>query len=494
LAAVSHPYPETLRHVPQKSIIDDVSASLRDTGSAVEACHATITALSRHTPALIAALLHVKDQLRCVAASGSWQVFSAVPLGQGVVSRVYASGEPLTILDVTTEADYISLGPQVAAEVCVPILDRTGQPIGVLNAEWTTSQSLDGWQDILAEVGRRLGARVDQLGGPPPETRSEQLLRHAVALTSAETDTEVLVRACQAAREVTGLAAAVVLRPPLATATDSPCVVLAASSPEPRDRPLVARIAGLDDASLSHMLDQAWQHGASYTLGDPTLLDAHGFEALTDAGVRTMIAVPFGVGPPSGVGRGALVVLDEVAVRPDSAVVNLLELLAAQAATCLEKLGTLRKLHLQANSDPLTGLRHGGPFGRRLACAIPGRTALLAIDIDEFKKVNDVHGHAAGDRVLVGLARALQQALRLGDELFRVGGDEFVAVIDVPSAAEALGVADRLVAAARDTGRTISVGVAIQGLNESPEAAMHRADQALYAVKRAGRNGVQLAL
>jgi diguanylate cyclase (GGDEF)-like protein len=95
--------------------------------------------------------------------------------------------------------------------------------------------------------------------------------------------------------------------------------------------------------------------------------------------------------------------------------------------------------------------------------------------------------------VLVQMSGALQQALRLGDELFRVGGDEFVAVVDVPSAAEAVRVAERLVAAARATGRTISVGIAIQGEEESPEAAMYRADQALYAVKRGGRNGVHLA-
>ncbi|MFC7756863.1 hypothetical protein ACFQY4_01190 [Catellatospora bangladeshensis] len=67
--------------------------------------------LSRHTPALIEALLHVKDQLRCVSASGAWQVFSAVPLGHGVVGRVYASGKAVTIPDVANDPDYIRLGP-----------------------------------------------------------------------------------------------------------------------------------------------------------------------------------------------------------------------------------------------------------------------------------------------------------------------------------------------------------------------------------------------
>lgn len=483
--------------MPLHRIIDDVTAALRTSRSAVEACNATVSVLSRHTPALVEALLHVKDQLRCVSASGAWQVFSAVPLGHGVVGRVYASGKAVTIPDVANDPDYIRLGPPITAEICAPIIDRTGHPIGVINAEWAEEQPLDGWEDTLTEAGRLLGVRLSELGGPPAETRSEQLLRHALALTSAESDAEVLVRACRAAREVTGLAAAVLLRPApdlLPEDGEEQPVVIAASFPEPRDRPLVARLAQIDPDRLSALLDEACRYGASYTLGDPAVLDARGFEALTSAGVRTMIAVPLGGSTASTAASiGALVVLDETAIVPDSALVNLLELLAAQASTCLEKLTTLRRLHVQASSDPLTGLRHGGPFGDRLANATPGITALLAIDIDQFKSVNDTLGHAAGDRVLVQMAGALQQALRLGDELFRVGGDEFVAVLDVPSAAEALLVAERLVTAAQATGRTISVGVSIQREHESPEAALYRADQALYAVKRNGRNGVRLA-
>jgi diguanylate cyclase (GGDEF)-like protein len=468
----------------QSAIIDDLTVALRQCRSAVDACQAAVQVLGQHTGALVAVLLHVNDRLRCVAAGGSWQVFSSVPLGRGVVGRVYASGEPVTILSVADDPDYIALGTDAVTEICVPVTDRTGQPVGVLNNEWTRQHPIDGWQKTLAEVGRLLGARVDELGGPPPETRSEQLLRHSLALTAAKTEKELVVRVCQAAREVTGLAAAVLLR-------DDPISgpIIAASSPEPRDRPLVARLADAPPSHLRALLDRTVRHGASYSLGDPRMLDAHGLETLTGAGVRTMISVPLG---PDAM-FGALVTLDDEASVPPPATVNLLELLATQAATCMQQLDTVRQLHLQANSDPLTGLRHGGPFSRRLADATPGRTALLAIDIDEFKKVNDVHGHAAGDRVLIEVANALQQELRLGDELFRIGGDEFVAVVDVPSEAEALRVAGRLVVAARSTGRTISVGVAVQHAEELAQSALHRADQALYAVKRAGRDNVRLA-
>jgi hypothetical protein len=83
-------------------------------------------------------------------------------------------GKPQTISDVAADPDYIRIGPEVVAEICVPILDRAGQPIGVLNAEWTSNDGLDGWQDLLSEVGRQLGARIEELGGPPAETRGER--------------------------------------------------------------------------------------------------------------------------------------------------------------------------------------------------------------------------------------------------------------------------------------------------------------------------------
>ena len=170
-----------------------------------------------------------------------------------------------------------------------------------------------------------------------------------------------------------------------------------------------------------------------------------------------------------------------------------MELLAGQAWTSLDRLRTLARLREQASSDPLTGLRHTGPFGQRIAAATPGRTALLAIDVDGFKTVNDTYGHQAGDRVLVGLARALEGALRQGDELYRIGGDEFVAVIEVSRPEEAVRIAERLTEAARRIGRTISVGVALPRPGESPDRTLHRADQALYAVKRQGRDGVRLS-
>jgi diguanylate cyclase (GGDEF)-like protein len=144
-------------------------------------------------------------------------------------------------------------------------------------------------------------------------------------------------------------------------------------------------------------------------------------------------------------------------------------------------------------SDPLTGLRHQVPFGERIRTATPGRTALLAIDIDQFKVINDTYGHQEGDAVLVAVARALQDGLRHVDELFRLGGDEFVAVLEVRHPSEAMNIAERLAQATRAIGRTVSIGVSMVDDDEPPERALRRADAALYAVKRDGRDGTRLA-
>ena len=138
-------------------------------------------------------------------------------------------------------------------------------------------------------------------------------------------------------------------------------------------------------------------------------------------------------------------------------------------------------------------MRHTGPFGQRIAAATPGRTALLAIDVDGFKTVNDTYGHQAGDRVLVGLARALEGALRHGDELYRIGGDEFVAVIEVSRPEEAVRIAERLTEAAQRSRPHDQRRRGPTPPRRVPRPTLRSADQALYAVKRQGRDGVHLS-
>lgn len=466
-------------------VIDDIAARLAQATTAADACHAVVEAAGRHTPAMVAVLLRVRDHLRCTAATGSWHVYSSIRPDTGVAGRAFVSGKTEVVTAVEADPDYISLGPDVAVEICAPILEAAGRPVGVLNVEWTDPIEVDPWRDAIERIAELLGDRIGQLGGAPAESRSEKLLRHAGALTSAGSDRELLSIAIDAARDVSGLATALLLLP----ARDGVRVCGAPGLPTRFESRVRAHLSAASVAELDRLMSRVRRHGTSYTLGDPGHLDAHGFEDVVEAGVRSMIAVPVG---PSESG-GVLLVVDEEVVTPDPATVNLVELLAAQAWTCLDRLRTLERLRERAISDPLTGLRHHGSFAERIAAATPGRTALLAMDVDQFKSINDTYGHQAGDRVLVELARALQIALRHGDELYRLGGDEFVAVVDVARAEEAVGIAERLTEAAREIGRTISVGVALQRNGESPERTLRRADAALYEAKRDGRDAVRQA-
>ncbi len=438
---------------------------------------------------MISALLHVNDHLRSMAATGSWSVFSSAPLGAGVAGRVHRTGHSAVITDVGDETDYIPLGPTPVLEICVPIPDLDGRPIGALNVEWTDAVDIDAWLPVLEEIGRRLGRRIVELGGAPVETRTEQMLRHALNMSSAHEIGELLARSLVAAREVSGLSTPLVLLP----------TPEGARAYWDRSRPTAVglRLAELEPQELAKMAVRARRHGSSYTLGDPELLDDQGFETLTKIGVKTMIMVPVGPGrDPDATtwnAGGVLLVVDEEVSRPDAGTVNLLELLAAQAWSAVERLQTVAVLSERAISDPLTGLRHTGPFGERLARSQPERTALLVIDIDRFKDINDTYGHQEGDRALVDLSRALLGALRGGDELYRIGGDEFAAVLDVARPDEAVRIAERLVGAAREVGHSVSVGVAVRLTGETAKETLRRADSALYEAKRAGRNSARVA-
>lgn len=167
---------------------------------------------------------------------------------------------------------------------------------------------------------------------------------------------------------------------------------------------------------------------------------------------------------------------------------------------------TNRRLQEAALTDPLTLLPNRRFASERFqqewaAAARGGRPlACLVIDIDEFKKINDTHGHDVGDAVLQGVVAALKKGLRAQDTLVRMGGDEFM-VICPDTAIEAamhcgerlrrLVEKDRIRAGMADIPDTISVGVAVRdGDMATPDALIKRADQGLYLAKQAGRNCV----
>lgn len=151
-----------------------------------------------------------------------------------------------------------------------------------------------------------------------------------------------------------------------------------------------------------------------------------------------------------------------------------------------------------AATDALTGLANHRSFYDRIHdLALVGRpVAVLMIDIDGFKQINDQHGHQTGDQMLVVVAEVLREAVG-SKRVFRYGGDEFAVLAEVDSLEEArllgerlrVGVAKRL----DETGLTVSVGVSLYpSTAASTEEAVYQADSAMYFAKSAGKNAVRI--
>lgn len=179
---------------------------------------------------------------------------------------------------------------------------------------------------------------------------------------------------------------------------------------------------------------------------------------------------------------------------------------AEEAKKFAHDLASLRKL---AETDPLTNLLNRRAFMEAATDAMRyyqryGREiATLVVDIDHFKKVNDDHGHAAGDAVIRRIGELIAQTLRETDKVARFGGEEFVVLLREVSEHEAHELAERirLVIAEGHTpfdgeelGVTVSIGcAAITGHDRDVEELIERADRALYAAKASGRNCIRLA-
>lgn len=159
-------------------------------------------------------------------------------------------------------------------------------------------------------------------------------------------------------------------------------------------------------------------------------------------------------------------------------------------------------------TDALTGVYNRRAFVEKgeteIARSLRHRRSLsvIMIDIDDFKTINDEHGHSIGDNALVAVAQLCRQQMRSVDAIARYGGDEFVILLPETNAEDAYNLAERIcqdvaqISFASETGAPcslkISMGVAELGGKQTLESLLHRADKALYEAKRAGKNQVVL--
>jgi diguanylate cyclase (GGDEF)-like protein/PAS domain S-box-containing protein len=242
---------------------------------------------------------------------------------------------------------------------------------------------------------------------------------------------------------------------------------------------------------------RVWESATPATIAD-VLRDSNfpRLAAARNAGLHGAVAFPLGVG-----GVSAVIEFFTDAVRelePD--VVAVMSEIGSQIGQFVERSRAEEALHQSverlaemAATDPLTGLRNRREFERLLSCVPRQPFAVLAIDIDHLKAVNDEYGHEAGDTVLQAVALTLSSLVRGWDIVARIGGDEFAALLLGAPPGEVAAVAERMRIAMHGVSvpygqARISVGWAPGGPGSDPLAVWRRADENLYSAKHHGRD------
>ena len=219
--------------------------------------------------------------------------------------------------------------------------------------------------------------------------------------------------------------------------------------------------------------------------------------------LHAMIGIPL---RSEGRAYGTLLLLHRAADQFQEKDERVLEVIAAQAAAAIARAEALERAERLAITDALTGLFNARYFSGRLESEIQRAkryehsVALLIVDSDALKRVNDQLGHAAGNQLLVDLARTIRDHVRATDLVARFGGDEFVILQPETDLESALAIAERIRGAAHAASdvagveRSVSVGAAIYPASaQDADALFQAADDALYRAKRSGKNKVETA-
>lgn len=420
--------------------------------------------------------------MRCYASLGYWQVHDGFPLVRGVIGATVRTGQR-HVIDTVGNSTYIEAAPDVVAEICSPITVG-GRAVGAVNLESPTAlddeaiADIDGVADVLA---RRVTELADQL-----DLHGWRLVADFASRVVRLTDpAEVAHETLTVARALTGVSSVAIA---LGSVVDGYSLSFVTGA-------LTDELRALNHSCLTRM--GRWMEGArsTYTVGQPDGTGFTGEDSLRARGVETLGVFALEVADTR---LGYLMLVDDVPEVPTHEVVEQVELIANLAAAALANAHHLAALTEQSRRDPLTGLGHARTFNERLRDVQRGPAtlhAVLSIDVDHFKEINDTQGHAAGDRVLRALAQSMSATLRGDDCVFRTGGDEFAAIVAVADETQAVFVAHRLRQAAHYVGVDVSIGVALTtpGSDDDDESVFTRADASLYHVKRSGRGNVHLS-
>ncbi len=424
------------------------------------------------------------ERLRCHAARGYFQVVDGFRPGVGVVGGVVASGISALVPDVRVRPDFLSAVKGVRAEACAPVL-TAGEVVGAVSVE--SRRELPNATLQVVEAGARaLGTRIEELGGLPRQTLSQRVAQVSVDLAAAGTVDDLEDRVVRAATGIAGMSTAAVIRLG-ALGTRLTAAV----------GPLAAALRAWTTPDLDQLASWVVGGTSSHFPGGGGSRSEHAF--LDEAGVRSVSVHPMVAG---GTTSGVLVLVSEMPTAHAPAVVDSLELLAAQGGALLGLLSALGEVSRRADLDELTGLANRSCYPGAVSTSLarlrkPGAAvAVLLLDLDDFKHINDSLGHHAGDRLLREVATRISTTLRTGDTVCRLGGDEFAIVLPSSDRNAAQQTAERLLDAIAEVvvldGTVIeasaSIGIALSSsAADAPEQLLRAADLAMYLAKSLGK-------
>jgi len=495
-------YAESLESVKQTEALLSIARLINNSLTQNDVLNAILTGIRDVVPYFFASILMPdfnRGELRLVGAIGPLSTDDRdslrVPFGRGVTGEVFRTGQPIIVPDVRDFPSYISTNVEtIRSEMAVP-LKRGDTIIGVLNveSEEVNNFSIDDLRvltlfasqaAIALENARLLGEqqqRVDEL----------QTI-------------ESIVQKLTPLHDVPAIAA--LINQELKQLIDFHACRL--FTLEPHERILRPINSDAQDVRLrvgEGLTGWIAEHGEAVIVRN----------ALVDPRVTQIAGTPLRqeslVGAPliyEGRVRG-VITLSRLGINKfDENSLRLLEIIAAQAAIAFDRARLYDELRTQAITDDLTEAFNRRYLLERLReersrALRNGHTlAVIMLDIDKFKRVNDTHGHDAGDLVLRDLANLIQNSVRAEDIVSRYGGEEFCILLPEIPDSNALLAAERLCRAVsehsfpREAGVrriTVSVGVAILEPEDLDAEFITRADLAMYQVKAQGGNGVCLA-
>lgn len=405
-----------------------------------------------------------------------------------------ASGDVMEVPDARYDDRFATAGlvigfPYVRFYAGVPLYNSDGRPLGALRVMDTKPHTLtEAQRGHLRTLGRLAVRHVEA-------RRADLLQQRVTARVEQLTKLHRAPDAASAAQTIVDVAKSVLQ-------SSGACLLLADAAGAVTFR--VAAVTGSAHTlpDLAHLLVDSRDDGAinvAVQTREPVFVADVRRSEMVDPKLSTMFDMASVLYLPVATEDAVVGTIigwweePEAEVQPYTA--TLVRLLVSEAATTLSRLRALAELRAAAETDPLTGLANRRGFVRELHMLPPG-SALVMMDLDNFRAVNDRHGHQAGDQVLKSFAAHLRSVLRTGDVAARWGGEEYAIALPSCDMEGASRVVQRLrqswapsdLALTSLTPTTFSTGLVALRERETPEQALDRADVALAGAKADGRD------